>query len=112
MVGGGTRVLFDPDADLDGSGRWQITQVPDSEFILDVDTVVIAIGHNPNSLLSKESSLLKVDRDGTIHSEEKRGMTSIAGVFTAGNVKTNAGPVVEAIASGKKVAQEIDQYLK
>jgi len=99
-------------ADLDGSGQWQIAQVPDSEFVLDVDTVVIAIGHNPNSLVSKESSLLKVDRDGTIYSKEKRGMTSISGVFTAGNVKTNAGPVVEAIASGKEVAQEIDQYLK
>jgi len=99
-------------ADPDDSGQWQIMQAPDSEFILDVDTVIIAIGHNPNSLLSKESSSLKVNRNGTINTEEARGMTSIPGVFTAGNVRTNAGPVVEAMASGKKVAQEIDQYLK
>ena len=54
-------------ADPDDSGQWQIMQLPDSEFIIDVDTVVIAIGHNPNSLLSKESSLLKVNRNGTIY---------------------------------------------
>jgi len=111
FVGGLKCVRMDY-ADPDDSGEWQIIQVPDSDFILDVDTVVIAIGHNPNSLLNKESSSLKVNRNGTISTEEKRGMTSLPGVFTAGNVRTNAGPVVEAMASGKKVAQEIDQYLK
>ena len=43
---------------------------------------------------------------------EKSGMTSIPGVFAAGNVRTNARPVVDAIASGKKAAEEIDNYLK
>ena len=109
---GGLKCIRMDYADSDDSGQWEIVALPGSEFTLDVDTVVLAIGHNPNSLLSKESSLLKVNKDGTIHTDEKRGMTSISGVFSAGNVQTNAGPVVEAMASGKKVAQEIDNYLK
>jgi glutamate synthase (NADPH/NADH) small chain len=98
-------------ADPNDTGRWEIIQVPDSEFILDVDTVVIAVGHNPNSLVGKETSLLKVNQDGTINVHEQSAMTSIPGVFAAGNVRTNAGPVVEAMASGKRAAEEIDQYL-
>ena len=111
FVGGLKCVRMDY-ADTNGSGKWQITQVPDSEFVIDVDTVVIAIGHNPNSLVSKNVSHLKINNDGTFKVNEKNGMTSIPGVFAAGNVRTNAGPVVNAIASGKKVAEEIDNYLK
>jgi len=111
FVGGLKCVRMDY-ADDNGSGEWQITQVPDSEFVLDVDTVIIAVGHNPNSLINKEAPNLKVNKDGTFKINEKTGMTSIAGVFAAGNVMTNVGPVVEAIASGKKAAEEIDQYLK
>ena len=99
-------------ADADGSGQWQIAQVPDSEFVLDVDTVVIAVGHKPNSLVNKDATKLKINKDGTVKVGDKNSMTSLPGVFAAGNVQTNAGPVVEAIASGKKVAEEIDNYLK
>jgi glutamate synthase (NADPH/NADH) small chain len=99
-------------ADEGGSGQWQITEAPGSEFILDVDTVVIAVGHNPNSLVGQEVPKLKLNKDGTLKINQKNGMTSLPGVFAAGNVRTNAGPVVEAIASGKKAAAEIDEYLK
>ena len=109
---GGLKCVRMDFADVDGSGQWQITQVPDSEFVLDVDTVVIAIGHNPNSLVNKSVSHLKINKDGTIKVNEKNGTTSIPGVFAAGNVRTNAGPAVEAIASGKKAAEEMDSYLK
>ena len=78
----------------------------------DVDTVVIAIGHNPNSLISKNVEHLKTNNDGTLKVNEKNGMTLVSGVFAAGNVRTNAGPVIGAITSGKKAAQEIDDYLK
>ena len=109
---GGLKCVRMDFADTDGSGQWQIMQVPDSEFVLNVDTVVIAVGHEPNSLVSKDATQLKVNKDRTVKVNDKNGMTSIPGIFAAGNVRTNAGPVVEAIASGKKVAQEIDNYLK
>ena len=111
FVGGLKCVRMDY-ADVHGSGDWQITRVPDSEFVIDVDTVVIAVGHNPNSLVGKNGSHLKINDDGTFKVNEKTGITSMPGIFAAGNVRTNAGPVVEAIASGKKVAEEIDHYLK
>lgn len=111
FVGGLKCVRLDY-ADEGGSGQWQITEAPGSEFVLDVDTVVIAVGHNPNSLISKEDAKLKVNKDGTLKINPKNGMTSIPGIFAAGNVRTNAGPVVDAIASGKKAAAEIDEYLK
>jgi glutamate synthase (NADPH/NADH) small chain len=87
-------------------------ELPESEFILDVDTVVIAVGHNPNSLISRGIPDMAVNKDGTIYVNELNGLTSLAGVFAAGNVKTNAGPVVEAMASGQLAAEQIDQYLK
>ena len=111
FVGGLKCVRMDY-ADTDGSGKWQIAEVPDSDFVIDVDTVVIAIGHHPNSLISKDAPHLKTNTDGTFRVNEKNGMTSIPAVFAAGNVRTNAGPVIEAISSGKKAADEIDGYLK
>ncbi|MCA9401027.1 MAG: FAD-dependent oxidoreductase, partial [Candidatus Omnitrophica bacterium] len=98
-------------ADEDESGNWSLAQVPDSEFLMDADTVVIAIGHQPNATAGRLVSRLKVKRDGTI-AVNSSNMTTLSGIFAAGNVVTNAGPVVEAIASGLKVADDIDQYLQ
>jgi glutamate synthase (NADPH) small chain len=99
-------------ADTEGAGKWQIAPVPGSEFVIDADTIVIAIGHKPNSLVNKHITELAVNDDGTVKVKDQGGATSIPGVFAAGNVQTNAGPIVEAIASGKRAAQEIDHYLK
>jgi glutamate synthase (NADPH/NADH) small chain len=99
-------------ADKDGSGNWEVMELPGSEFTMDADTVIIAIGHNPNSLISKGTPSLTTNDDGTIQVREHNSMTSIPGVFCAGNVRTNAGPVVQAMASGKKAAEHIDNYLK
>lgn len=97
-------------ADTEGTGKWQLTEVPGSEFILDSDTVIIGIGHRPNSLVAKFDRRLKTDEDGSLRVDEATYMTSIEGVFAAGNIVTNAGPVVEAIAAGKKAAAKIAQY--
>jgi len=99
-------------ADPDGSGKWQVVEVPGSDFALEVDTVIIATGHNPNSLLVNAEKRLKVNDDGTFKVGKDNGMTTISRVFAAGNVRTNAGPVVEAMASGKRAAEQIDLYLK
>jgi len=97
-------------ADAEGLGEWELAPVPGSDFILDVDTVVIAIGHNPNSVVSKLLTDIELRRDGAVKVNPLNGMTSIPDVFACGNVVTNAGPVVEAIASGKKAAENIGNY--
>jgi glutamate synthase (NADPH/NADH) small chain len=91
----------------------ELIEVADSQFVMEADTVVIAIGHRPNVPLMTGAKLnLQFNDDGTIKTNELTGMTAIAGVFAAGNVVTNAGAVVQAMASGKKAAQHIDQYLR
>jgi glutamate synthase (NADPH/NADH) small chain len=93
------------------TGGWELTVVPDSQFVIEADTVIIAIGHIPNSLVVKNISDVNVSVDGTISVDAHSSMTSVKGIFAAGNVVTNAGPVVEAIAAGRKVAAQIVQYL-
>lgn len=90
--------------------EWRLEEVPDSEFTMEADTVVIATGHQPNSIVGKLSPDLKLNNDLTIQVDHT-GMTSIKNVFACGNVVTNAGPVVSAMASGKNAAQNIHAYL-
>lgn len=99
-------------ADTRATGQWELTPVPDSEFVLDADSVIIAMGHAPNSLVARDIDGLKVNDDGTLWVDPHNGMTSLKGVFACGNVVTGAGPVVEAMASGKKAAGHIDNYFK
>ncbi len=100
-------------ADSEEKGNWELIPVPDSEFILETDTVIIAVGHEPNALQALRGDIsLKLKEDGSIWVDEQTGMTSHPGIFACGNVATNAGPVVEAMASGKRVAEQIEQYLK
>lgn len=94
----------------DKDGQWKIEVVPESEFILKVDTVIIAIGHQPNSFVAQTTPNLKVDSNGTIKVDQK-DMTSVAGVFAAGNVVSNSRPVIEALEAGRYAAQNIHQYL-
>ncbi|MBZ0166828.1 MAG: NAD(P)-dependent oxidoreductase [Candidatus Omnitrophica bacterium] len=98
-------------ADVKSDGTWTLIPVPDSEFVLEADTVVIAIGHHPNSVIKKINKRLKVNEDGSVKVDEQTGQTSIKGVYAAGNVVTNAGPVVEAIASGRDIARKIHKVL-
>lgn len=99
-------------ADSEGKGSWELIPVPDSEFVLETDTVIIAIGHEPNALQALRGDIsLKLKEDGSIWIDEQTGMTSHQGIFACGNAAANAGPVVEAMASGKNVAEKIDQYL-
>lgn len=99
--------LGEPDA----SGRRRPVPIKDSEFILDVDTVIVAIGQNPNPLLYKSTPKLKVNEEGTIWVDENL-MTSIQGVFAGGDIITGADTVISAMGAGKKAAMAIDNYLK
>lgn len=95
----------------DKSGRPRPIPVKDSNFVMDVDTVIVAIGQNPNPLLAKTSPQLKTHPDGTI-CVDKNFMTSIPGVFAGGDIITGADTVIQAMGAGKKAAVAIDKYLK
>ncbi len=99
-------------ADTRATGHWELTPVPNSDFVLEADSVIIAMGHTPNSLIRRDVPQLKVNDDGTIWVDANDSATSMRGVFACGNVVTNATAVVEAMASGKKAAGHIDAYLK
>ncbi|MFH1440802.1 MAG: NADPH-dependent glutamate synthase [Candidatus Omnitrophota bacterium] len=98
-------------AEPDDSGRRRPVPVKDSNFILDVDTVIVAIGQNPNPLLPKNTPGLKTNSNGTIQVDDNL-MTSIAGVFAGGDIITGADTVISAMGAGKKAAKAIDKYLE
>jgi glutamate synthase (NADPH) small chain len=93
----------------DGSGRRRPVPVPDSEFEMDVDMVVYAIGTSANPILGQTSSL-ELDKRGYIVTDESRA-TSIAGVWAGGDIVTGAATVIEAMGAGRKAAREIKAYL-
>ncbi|NOZ64653.1 MAG: FAD-dependent oxidoreductase, partial [Caldiserica bacterium] len=94
----------------DESGRRRPVPIPDSEFILDIDTLVVAIGQGPNPLLPSTVKGLRLGRKGNIEVDEK-GATSIPGVFAGGDIVTGAATVIEAMGSGRKAAFSIHEYI-
>jgi len=96
----------------DASGRRRPIPVEGSEYIVDVDTVVVAIGQGPNPLLTKTTPDLKLTRWGNIVADEETGKTSKMGVFAGGDIVTGAATVILAMGAGKKAAMAIDVYLK
>jgi len=95
----------------DESGRRKPIPVPDSNFLLDVDTVVMAIGQGPNPLVQETTPGLAVNKRGNIIADES-GATSKAGVFAGGDIVTGAATVILAMGAGKKAADKIDEYIK
>lgn len=98
-------------AEPDESGRRRPVPVKDSNFTIDVDTVIVAAGQNPNPLLSKVTPSLKTNEDGTI-AVDKNYMTSMPGVFAGGDIITGADTVICAMGAGKKAALSINKYIK
>lgn len=94
----------------DESGRRRPLPVKGSNFTQDADTVIVAIGQNPNPLLAKASPQIKTREDGTIV-VDKNFMTSMPGVFAGGDIITGADTVISAMGAGKKAAVAIDKYL-
>jgi glutamate synthase (NADPH/NADH) small chain len=95
----------------DASGRKRPVPIKDSNFVLDVDTVVVAIGQQPNPLIGKATPNLKINPNGTIWVDE-RLMTSIPGLFAGGDIITGADTVISAMGAGKKAAVEMDRYIR
>lgn len=98
--------LGEPDA----SGRRSPVEVKGSEYVLDVDMVVMAIGQGPNPLIKQTTPELEVNKRGNIVANEV-GATSIPGVFAGGDIVTGAATVISAMGAGKRAAQAIDEYL-
>lgn len=100
--------LGEPDA----SGRRRPVPVEGSEFILDADSVVIAIGQTPNPLIKNTTPDLETNKWGCIVAKEETGETSKQGVYAGGDVVTGAATVILAMGAGKTAAASIDEYLK
>ncbi len=96
----------------DSSGRRRPVPVKGSEFILDVQTVIIAIGQSPNPLIKSTTPELKTESWGGIIADEETGATSIEGVYAGGDAVTGAATVILAMGAGKKAAAAIDEYLR
>jgi glutamate synthase (NADPH/NADH) small chain len=95
----------------DASGRPRPIEVKGSEFLIEVDTVIVAIGQSPNPLLPRMTPGLEVTSKGTIRIDE-RSMTSIKGVFAGGDIVTGADTVISAMGAGKRAAREMDKYVR
>ena len=98
--------LGEPDA----SGRRRPVEIPGSEFELDVDTVIMAIGTSPNPLIKSTTEGLEVNRRGGIVVDEQ-GLTSREHVYAGGDAVTGAATVISAMGAGKTAAAAIDRAL-
>ena len=95
----------------DEQGRRRPVEVPGSEYVIDVDCVIMAIGTSPNPLIKNTTAGLEVNRRGGIVVEEATGKTSKEGVYAGGDAVTGAATVILAMGAGKTAAKAIDEYL-
>ncbi len=96
----------------DESGRRRPIEKEGSEFIIDVDVVVVALGTTPNPLIAQTTEGLKTSKWGTVVADEETGKTVKHGVWAGGDVVTGAATVISAMGAGKKAAADIDKYLR
>ena len=99
--------LGEPDA----SGRRSPVAVPGSEFVLDADTVVVAVGNASNPLIPATTDGLEVNKRGNIVVNAETNMTSIPGVFAGGDIVLGAATVILAMGEGRRAAAGINAYL-
>lgn len=99
--------LGEPDA----SGRRRPIPIEGSEYIMEVDTVVVAIGQGPNPLVPRTTKGLEITPKGNIVADPATGATSKPGVFAGGDVVTGAATVILAMGAGRTAAKAIHEYL-
>ena len=100
--------LGEPDA----SGRARPVPIPDDYFTLELDTVVVAIGNDPNPLIGKTTPQLKRRSWGGIITDEETCATSMPGVYAGGDIVTGAATVIEAMGAARRAARAIHEYLQ
>jgi glutamate synthase (NADPH/NADH) small chain len=100
--------LGEPDA----SGRRRPVPIPGSEFDMDVDMVIMALGTRPNPMVFTQSAGLERTRHGTVVADESTGRTKLERVWAGGDIVTGAATVISAMGAGKRAAADIDAYLR
>ena len=99
--------LGEPDA----SGRRRPVEVPGSEYVMDLDAVIMSLGTSPNPLISSTTKGLDINNRKCIIAEEETGKTTKTGVYAGGDAVTGAATVILAMGAGKAGAKGIDEYL-
>ena len=99
--------LGEPDA----SGRRRPVPVPGSDYLIDVDTVIYALGTTANPIVAQTTPGLKINKWGYIEVDERTGMTSIPGVFAGGDIVTGAATVILAMGAGRRAARGMLEYM-
>jgi glutamate synthase (NADPH) small chain len=100
--------LGEPDA----SGRRRPIEIKGSNYIIDVDVVIIAIGQGPNPILTSSTPGLQLRKSGNIEADPETGKTSREGVFAGGDIVTGAATVILAMGAGRAAAKAMDEYLQ
>lgn len=95
----------------DASGRRRPVPVPNSEFEIETDCVIMSIGTSPNPLIISTTNGLDAKKGGCIAADEETGLTSREGVYAGGDAVTGAATVILAMGAGKKAAAAIDAYI-
>ena len=95
----------------DESGRRRPVVKADSEFVMELDTVIMSLGTSPNPLISSTTEGLEVNKWKCIVADEETGCTSKEGVYAGGDAVTGAATVILAMGAGKAAAKGIDEYL-
>ena len=97
--------------ELDSSGRARPIPIENSEFCIETDLVVIAIGNNANPLLTSTYPKLELNKWGNIITDES-GKTNVDGIYAGGDIISGAATVISAMGAGRKAAKGIDNYLR
>ena len=98
--------------EADDSGRRRPVPVEGSEFVMDVDTVIMSLGTSPNPLISSTTDGLETTKWKCLIADEETGLTTKEGVYAGGDAVTGAATVILAMGAGKKAAKAIDEYLQ
>lgn len=98
--------------EADASGRRSPVEIPNSEYVIDVDEVVMSLGTSPNPMISTHTPGLQTDKRGCLVADAETGETSREGVFAGGDAVSGAATVILAMGAARKAAKAIDEYLK
>ncbi|MGU8436728.1 NADPH-dependent glutamate synthase [Clostridium perfringens] len=96
----------------DSSGRRRPIEIENSEFIMEVDSVIMSLGTSPNPLISNSTKGLKTNKRGCLLVDEESLSTSLKGIYAGGDAVTGAATIILAMGAGKKAAKSIDSYLR
>ncbi|MCD8370868.1 MAG: NADPH-dependent glutamate synthase [Clostridiales bacterium] len=107
----GIRVIRMELGEPDASGRRRPVEIPGSEFVMEVDTVIMSLGTSPNPLISNTTEGLEINRRKCIVARAENGQTTREGVFAGGDAVTGAATVILAMEAGKHGAKGIHEYL-